>query len=72
MLRAKVWDFLVRFRTWLVNTGFMLLLFVPDVVNQPQLLAVIPQGYHKYVVAAAFVINIWLRPRPAARAKDQQ
>lgn len=64
---ATVWDFLVRFRTWLVNSFFVLALFIPDILNQPEVLAVIPAGYQKYVIAAAFLVNIWLRPRPAAR-----
>lgn len=67
---AKTWDFLVRFRTWLVNAGFVLLMFIPDILNQPEVLAVIPDAYDKYIIAAAFLVNIWLRPRPAARAKD--
>lgn len=66
-LWTSAWDFLVRFRTWLVNTGFVFMLFIPDVLNQPELLALVPAGYHKYVIAAAFLVNIWLRPRPAAR-----
>lgn len=67
---AKLWDFLVRFRTWLVNAGFVLLMFIPDILNQPEVLAVIPDAYDKYIIAAAFLVNIWLRPRPADRKRD--
>lgn len=67
---AKLWDFLVRFRTWLVNSLFVVALFIPDILNTPEVLAVIPDAYDKYVVAAAFIVNIWLRPRPADRKKD--
>lgn len=67
---AKIWDFLVRFRTWVANTFFVVLLFIPDILNQPEVLAVIPDAYDKYIIAAAFLINIWLRPRPAVMKKD--
>jgi len=69
---AKIWEIMVRWRTWLANSFFALLLFVPDILNQPEVLAIIPANYSKYVVAAAFLINIWLRPRPAVMKKDIQ
>lgn len=67
---AKLWELLVRWRTWLANTFFVVLLFIPDVLNAPEIIAVIPASYQKYVIAAAFLVNIWLRPRPAVIAKD--
>lgn len=66
----QIWETLVRFRTWAFNLGFAVLLFIPDILNQPEVLAIIPATYSKYVVAAAFLINIWLRPRPAVMKKD--
>lgn len=69
---TKIWEIMVRWRTWLANSFFALLLFVPDILNQPEVLAIIPANYSKYVVAAAFLINIWLRPRPAVMKKDIQ
>jgi len=69
---AKIWEALARWRTWAVNTFFVVLLFIPDVLNTPEILAVIPAGYSKYVIAAAFLVNIWLRPRPAVLKKDLQ
>ena len=69
---AKAWDYLARLRTWVVNLFFVVLLFIPDVLNTPEILAVIPAGYTKYVIAAAFLVNIWLRPRPAVLKKDLQ
>ena len=69
---TKIWEIMVRWRTWLANSFFALLLFVPDILNQPEVLAIIPANYSKYVVAAAFLINSWLRPRPAVMKKDIQ
>lgn len=65
-----IWETLVRWRTWCVNLAFALLLFIPDILNAPEVIAVIPAGYQKYVIAAAFLVNIWLRPRPAVMKKD--
>jgi len=65
-----IWETLVRWRTWAVNLGFTILLIIPDILNTPEVLAVIPSGYQKYVIAAAFLVNIWLRPRPAVMKKD--
>ncbi len=68
----KIWDFLVRFRTWVVNLGGALLIFLPDLLSAPEILAVIPAGYQKYVIAGVFILNIWMRPRPAVRAGDPE
>jgi len=65
-----IFEFLTRFRTWVFNLAFALLLFIPDILNAPEVIAVIPVGYQKYVIAAAFLVNIWLRPRPAVMKKD--
>ncbi len=66
----KIWETFVRWRTWAVNAFFVVLLFIPDILNTPEVLAVIPDAYDRYVIAAAFLINIWLRPRPAVMKKD--
>ena len=65
-----LWIAIVRFRTWLVNGIGALLILLPELLNAPEVLAVIPQQYQKYVFVAALLINIWLRPRPAAVKSD--
>lgn len=60
-----LWIAVVRFRTWLVNGIGAALILLPELLNAPEVLAVIPQQYQKYVFVAALLINIWLRPRPA-------
>jgi hypothetical protein len=65
-----LWTQLVRFRTWLVNGAGFILVAVLPLLGAPEIMAVIPPGYQKYVIAAAFVLNIWMRPRPAV-VKDK-
>lgn len=68
----KLWDRLVRFRTWVVNVLFGILI-TPDLVMV--LLGfdwsmVTPPKYMPYVTLAIIVLNVWMRPRPAVRARD--
>ena len=65
-----LWIAIVRFRTWLLNGIGALLILLPELLNAPEVLAVIPQQYQKYVFVAALLINIWLRPRPAVVKSD--
>jgi len=68
----QVWEALVRFRTWLVNLAGAALIVLPEILNAPEVLAVIPQSYQKWVFVAALLLNIWMRPRPATMAKDPE
>lgn len=67
---THIWETLVRWRTWVVNTVAALLIVLPDLLNAPEVMAVIPVEYQKYVFVAALLINVWMRPRPAVIAKD--
>lgn len=70
---TSLWLALVRFRTWLFNGGLlMLLVILPDLLNAPEILAIIPVEYQRYVIAAALIINIWMRPRPAVISTDPE
>lgn len=66
----KIWTTLVRWRTWLVNVAGAALIILPDLLSAPEILAVIPAGYQKYIIAGVFLLNIWMRPRPAVMARD--
>lgn len=66
----RVWDTLVRWRTWIVNAGFAILLIAPDILQSREILALVPPKLAPWLIAAAFLINIWMRPRAAVRAKD--
>lgn len=66
----RIWEALVRFRTWVVNLSAAALLILPELLNAPEVIAVVPVQYQKYVFVAALLLNIWMRPRPAVMAKD--
>lgn len=67
-----MWEYIVRFRTWIANLFFAALILVPDILSSPELLAIVPEQYVRYVVAAGFLVNIWMRPRPAVMASDPE
>ncbi len=68
----QIWEWVVRLRTWLVNGAGTVLIVLPEVLNAPEVLAVIPQSYQKWVFVAVFLLNIALRPRPASIASDPE
>lgn len=68
----KLWETLVRWRTWLLNSVAALMIVLPDLLNAPEVIAVIPVQYQKYVFVAALLINVWMRPRPAATKDDAE
>jgi hypothetical protein len=67
---TKVWEFLVRFRTWVVNMAGAALILLPDILSAPEVIAVVPLNYQKYVIVTVFFLNILMRPRPAVMKKD--
>jgi hypothetical protein len=69
---TRLWEFLVRFRTWVVNIVLAAMTLAPVVLNAPEILAVVPAEYQRYFLAGLFLLNIWLRPRPAVMAKDPE
>ena len=69
-IMQTITEFAIRFRTWLVNLLAAALIVLPELLNAPEVLAVIPPSYQKWVFLAALLLNIWMRPRPAVMAKD--
>lgn len=74
-----LWDFIVRFRTWLLGVGSGLLLVLPDlmaalpdVLRSPELTAVLSPEVRKWVALAALILMVWSRWRPASRADDPE
>lgn len=63
---------IIRFRTWILNLILTLAILAPDILNSPEMLALLPAEYQRYVIAAAFVLNIWMRPRPAVLPSDPE
>lgn len=68
----KIWETLVRWRTWLVNVSASLLILLPELLNAPEVIAVIPVEYQKYVFVGALLLNILMRPRAAATKSDPE
>src|SRR5690349_21680890 len=69
----KLWDIVVRWRTWIVNLFAALLLVLPDLVTALmgfQWATVVPKEWMPWVTLAIVVLNVWMRPRPASRAAD--
>lgn len=67
---AKLWEILVRWRTWVVNLFASAMLVLPELLNAPEVVAVVPVHYQKWVFLAALLLNILMRPRPAVMKKD--
>jgi len=68
----RLWDALIRWRTWAVNTALIALIVLPDLLSAPEVLAIIPAQYQRYALAAALLLNIVMRPRAAVRAGDTE
>lgn len=71
----RVWDFIVRWRTWLMNVFGAIILALPDLMlflNSRELMEVLPLGYQKWLALGLLIANIWMRPRPAVRAGDPE
>ena len=66
----QIWEALVRFRTWVVNLFAAALILLPELLAAPEVIAVVPIQYQKYVFVGALLLNIWMRPRPAVMKKD--
>lgn len=67
-------DTLIRWRTWIFNTfvtlalsGAELLVALDSALNWRDMM---PPQYVPLVILAVALANIWMRPRPAVRAKD--
>ncbi|MCW5722777.1 MAG: hypothetical protein KIS86_16700 [Devosia sp.] len=69
---TKVWDFIVRWRTRLFNGIGAFLVLIAPLMGAPEVQAVIPPAYLPYVIAAVFIINVWMRPRVAATKDDPE
>lgn len=63
---------LARWRTWIVNLLLAILTLAPEILNAPEVLAVVPQEYQRYFLVTIFLLNIWMRPRPAVLPSDPE
>ena len=80
-MSARIWDFIVRFRTWLLGVVGVIIMVVPlpdlislaaQILNAPEIVAVLPPGWKTWAAAIGFILMVWSRPRPASRAADPE
>lgn len=69
---VKLFETLARWRTWVVNLFLAGVTLAPEILNSPEILAIVPQDYQRYFLAGLFLLNIWLRPRPAVLPSDPE
>lgn len=70
----KLLETLTRWRTWLANVLFVVILS-PDLLNALVGFnwgTIVPPKYLPYILLAQAVLNVWMRPRPAALASDPE
>lgn len=66
----KLLRFVARFRTWIVNLLLALATIAPELLNSPEVLAIVPYEYQRWFLVSVFLLNIWMRPRPAVLPSD--
>lgn len=72
-MKNKAIEFLIRWRTWIVNSAAAIVIVLPDILYA--LLGfnwgeIIPQEYMPYVTLIILILNVWMRPRPAVISSD--
>ena len=76
IIKAALWNrvtkTLARWRTYVVNGLLAFAVVAPELLNSPEILAVIPREYQRWALAAMFLVNIWMRPRRAVLPGDAE
>lgn len=65
-------EHVARLRTWIFNLVLAVLFVAPEILNSPEVLAVVPSEWQRWFLVAAFLANIWMRPRPAVLPSDPE
>ena len=68
----QILDVLIRWRTALLGALLALAAVLPAILNAPEVLAIVPEQYRPYLIAAGFIAMYMTRPRPATRAADPE
>lgn len=63
---------LARWRTWVLNLLLVFATLAPEILNAPEILAIVPHEYQRMFLAGLFLLNIWMRPRPAVLPGDPE
>lgn len=66
----NLWEWAVRLRNYLITAAGILLLVLPELLSAPELLAVIPESWHKWVFLVTMLLNLAVRWRPAALGRE--
>jgi hypothetical protein len=68
----RIWDAVVRLRTWLLSIVSIVVAIDPDVVLSliPDIRAAVPESADRWITVAMIVLTLWSRWRPASRASD--
>lgn len=69
---TKLLETLARWRTWIVNLVLALLVIAPEILSSPEVLAIVPAEWQRWVLAAGFLANILMRPRAAVLPSDPE
>lgn len=69
---TSIFKTIARWRTWVLNMLLVLATLAPEVLNAPEILAIVPQEYQRMFLAGLFLLNIWMRPRPAVLPGDPE
>ncbi len=68
----RLTEHVIRFRTWIFNLALVAATLAPELLSSPEMLAIVPADYQRYFLAALFMVNIWMRPRPAVLPSDAE
>lgn len=66
----RIIEAVIRFRTWVFNILMAVWILIPELLNTPEFVAVVPEKYKGLIVLAVALVNIWMRPRPAVLPYD--
>lgn len=69
---TSIFKTIARWRTWVLNVLLVFATLAPEILNAPEILAVVPQEYQRMFLAGLFLLNIWMRPRPAVLPGDPE
>lgn len=68
----SLFEFVVRFRNWLVTLIGISLIVLPDILQAPELLMILAPEHHRWVYLAILALNLAMRWRPAAMWHDPE
>lgn len=68
----RIWEHIIRLRNWIVTAVGSAMILLPELLAAPEVLAVLPPEYHKWVFVTTLLLNLAMRWRPASMASDAE